>query len=336
MLDALYIPGAARTRRACPHGRPGQPGRGRQGEARGRLAGPRSPRPGAGPQSRRAARLPPSGPRAGTPPRYRGKAAACPDPPASSPRAAAGCHAQTRGFTCPRPGLLRPPVPPRQAGSHGTGLGCQGSFPPFAARDIEASLCAGQGEPIKGCLGPEENSGEVGRSCTGPREKRPHSRPRMEPKLRICPGGFPTGVHATEKLPVPGHRQSQQGRTVRAASQGQQPVSQTRRAGTGIHPWASDPRWDAGELPEKHLRTGPAPRREKCHLTEVQKGSNPLQVPRHRGIQLLNKGQSSNLPHGLQVLVFHPSTGHCWAESRTQARQCPAPGSMWPKAGGCC
>lgn len=204
MLDALYIPGAARTRRACPHGRAGQPGRGRQGEARGRLAGPRSPGPGAGPQSRRAARLPPSGPRAGTPPppppRYRGKAAACPDPPASSPRAAAGCHAQARGFTCPRPGLLRPLVPPRQAGSHGTALGCQGSFPPFAARDIEASLCAGQEEPIKGCLGPEENSGEVARSCTGPREKRPHSRPRMEPKLRICPGGFPTGVHATEKL----------------------------------------------------------------------------------------------------------------------------------------
>lgn len=170
-------------------------------------------------------------------------------------------------------------------------------------------------------MGPEGNSGEVERSCTGPRgEKQPHSQPRMEPELRIHPEGFPTGVHATEKLTVPGHPQSQQTRTVHGASQGQQPVSQIRRAGTGIHPWARDARSDAGKPPEKHLRTGPAPRGEKCHLTKAQKGSNPLQVPRHGGTRLPSKGQSSDLPHTLQALALHPSTGRSWAEGKIQAR----------------
>lgn len=44
--------------------------------------------------------------------------------------------------------------------------------------------------------------------------------------------------------------------------------------------WAKNARLIAEKLPEKHLRAEPAIMDEKCHLAEVQKGSNPLQVPR--------------------------------------------------------
>lgn len=169
MSQGLPRPGA------CGHALVRPPQRGGQGRAAGRGEATREarsrwdtgvppplPRPGAGPQSRRAARLPPSGPRAGTRhPRHR--------PQASGPPAGTG----VTPLSLPAP-RHPPPAPLLRGATHTPGgasppdrlcsgrwclpgrHGPQGHSPvpqgwdanspfPFAARGIKASLHASQG-----------------------------------------------------------------------------------------------------------------------------------------------------------------------------------------------
>lgn len=122
-------------------------------------------------------------------------------------------------------------------------------------------------------------------------------------------------------------------------------MSQTRKAGTDIDPWSEGVRSDAGKLSEKRLRTRPAPRGEKCYLTEVQKGSNPLQVPRCGGTRLAIKGQRSNRhwcftpPQDTAGLRVGHKSGPCCEDSQHQGQCGPNQGDVansWVTFGSTC
>lgn len=165
-----------------PAGLAGTGSRAGRGKERGQeLAGPRPPpRTGAGPQSRRAARLPPSGPRAGTRqpppppgPRHRPHASGLPAgtgvAPLPLPAPRHPPPALLRGATHQPRGVHRP-----QAGSALSSVASQaGTVPRDIAlcRGVEmptvlSPLLQGASKPpsvvVKGCLGPEGNSGDVG------------------------------------------------------------------------------------------------------------------------------------------------------------------------------